>query len=340
MSIDFDKFLSWAESRFDDVRIRGDEILLNSVFCEDRKHHLWCNPSGGKTGSTTGVFHCWKSNEKGSLVKLVMHVDGCTYEQALERLDAIECGTLADLERKVQEIFAIREEEKKPEPVRGLELPPDCYLIEDLPSTSRFRQAAEECLKRRKIDSSRIRVCTSGRYRNRILIPYLNREGVLVYYNGRQMDDQGPKYLGPPKELGIGKGDVLFVPEWPESGSKVYITEGEFDAMSLFSCGFPSAALGGKEMSDTQFHILKDFIPVLCLDADEAGGQALLKMADKLLSRGVTNVFYVRPCKEYKDWNGLLVEKGERILKHYVASHERRYQPEEWEGTRIAMNRL
>jgi DNA primase len=343
VSIDFDKFLGWAESRFDDVVVKGDEILLNSIFCDDRKHHLWCNPYGGKTGNPTGVYHCWKSDQKGSLVGLVMHVDKCTYEEALETLDAVS-GNLADLERKVQEIFQ-KKAPAEPEPIKsGLEMPSDCFLIEDLPSTNKTRSAAQSYLSERHINHERLLVCVRGRYRNRILIPYYDRSGSLIYYNGRYIGDPGDglRYLGPPKELGIGKSDVMFVPDWPPVGSKIYITEGEFDALSLHQCGLPSAALGGKVLSEKHSEMLKGYAPVLCLDADEAGGQALPKMARTLLSRGFQSVSYVRPCSEYKDWNGLLVAKGEKILRHYVAAQERQYNDgiADWEGTRIAINNL
>ena len=119
MSINFDRFLHWAESRFDDVKVRGGEVLLNSIFCDDRKHHLWCNPAGGKTGFEGGVYHCWKSDRSGSLVKLVMEVDKCPYEEAAEILGASFNGTLDDLGRRVDEIFEKREEATEEETPEG-----------------------------------------------------------------------------------------------------------------------------------------------------------------------------------------------------------------------------
>ncbi|NBT57571.1 hypothetical protein EBT16_02190 [bacterium] len=347
MSIDFDKFLNWAESRFDDVIVKGDEILLNSIFCEDRKHHLWCNPSGGKTSSDNGVYHCWKSDEKGSLVGLVMIVDKCTYEQAAEILDTSSSGDLGDLERRVSELFDKKNETESCEAAQdGLKMPSDCYLFDDLPSSHRLKKEAEEYLKSRRIETGNLLICTAGRYRNRIVIPYYSREGRLIYYNGRYVGYPGTnlRYLGPPKELGIGKGDVLYVQNWPSKGEKIYITEGEFDAMSLFQCGFTSAALGGKAMSETQMNMMREFVPVICLDADDAGADALPKIAKQFLSHGIKSVSYVRACKEFKDWNGMLVEKGEKILKHYIKANERQYNESiaqgDWESTKIAMRKI
>jgi DNA primase len=347
MSIDFDKFLSWAESRFDDVSVRGNEIIVNSIFCEDRKRHLWCNPSGGKTGCKSGVYHCWKSEQSGSLVGLVMLVDKCSYDEAVEILDAPSEGSLQDLERRVNDIF-----EKKPQhideddPPKSLKIPESCYLFDELPSYNETRILAIDYLKSRKINPSGLFVCTRGRYRNRIVIPYYDKNGNLFYYNGRYIGDSGKnlRYLGPPKELGIGKGDVIFVPEWPRDGEKIYITEGEFDALALRSAGFYSAALGGKSMSEKQRYMVSPYKPVLCLDADQAGGKATFEIAKFMMSRGIIGINYVRPCVEYKDWNGLLVSKGPKILAAYINSQEKEYNSMpgvgDWEGIRLKMNEM
>ncbi len=325
MAIDFNLFLNWAESRFRDVVVKGNEIKLNSVFCEDQKHHLWCNPGGGKNQAPYGVFHCWKTDTKGSLISLVMKVDKCSFEDALEILDSPN-HRIEDLEKQVQEIFQKKEEKKFIEINKTkIEFPPGCYFFEDLPSNNYFKKNAEEYLSKRKIKTEKLMICVSGQYKNRIIIPYYNKNGDLIYYNGRYVGDNKLRYLGPPKELGIGKGDVLYVPEWPEEGQKIYLTEGEFDAMSLNQCGFYSAAFGGKNLSDAQIRIISSYVPVLCLDADKAGAEALPKMGDALLRMGFDEIFYVRASKEHKDWNSMYQNDGEKVLRAYIRKNENRY---------------
>lgn len=347
VSIDYDRFLEWAESRFDHVIISGAEVKLNSIFCDDRKHHLWCNPSGGKRGNETGVYHCWKSGQKGSLVGLVMLVDKCSYEDAVRTLDIAPSGGLAELERRVDELFKSKEQgaaEDKPPPP-GLQMPPDCYVFDDLPSYHRLRSIAESYLNSRMIPTDGLMVCTAGRYKGRIMIPYLDRRGSLIYYNGRLVEnsDSGLRYLGPPKELGIGKGDVAYSRNWPSRGEKVYITEGEFDSMSLDLCGFRSVALGGKSMTTAQIEMIRGCVPVISLDADGSGGEATPKIAKALVLAGFEGVRYVRPSKEYKDWNGLLVAKGAKVLSRYIETQERDYEMVaggDWEGIHIGFNGL
>lgn len=345
MSIDYDRFLEWAESRFESVVVSGAEIKVNSIFCEDRKHHLWCNPSGGKKGCETGVYHCWKSDQKGSLVGLVMMVDGCTYEEAMRTLDLAPGGRLSDLEKRVEEMFLLKQDPNPP-PAQThphLEMPADCYTFDDLPTGHRLRSQASDYLASRMIPTDGLMICTAGRYRNRIMIPYLNREGSLIYYNGRYVGDAGDglRYLGPPKELGIGKGDVLYSRNWPSKGEKVYITEGEFDSMSLDISGFRSVALGGKNMTAEQIEMIRGCQPVLSLDADESGAQATPRLANMLLKAGFEKVKYVRPSREYKDWNGLLVARGAKVVAMYIRSQEKDYETlagGDWEGTRLGLN--
>jgi hypothetical protein len=86
MAVDYNKFFDWAQSRFGNPEIRGNEICVNSIFTEDAKKKLWCNPSGGKNRIRHGVYHCWKTDRKGTLVSLVCEVDKISKNQALEVL--------------------------------------------------------------------------------------------------------------------------------------------------------------------------------------------------------------------------------------------------------------
>jgi DNA primase len=324
MAIDFDLFLSWAESRFDGVVVKGNEIKLNSIFCEDYKHHLWCNPSGGKNNVPYGVFHCWKTDTKGSLVSLVMQVDKCSFEDALEILDSPN-HSLDNLEKQVQEVFENKTQKYVEIEKASIELPQGTYRFDDLPSSNYYKKNAEDYLKNRKISKDNLFICVSGQYKNRIIIPYYNKNGDLIYYNGRYVGETNLRYMGPPKELGIGKGDVLYVPKWPKDGDKIYLAEGEFDAMSLSQCGFYSAAFGGKNLSEAQINIIRKYTPVLCLDADKAGAEALLFMGDLLLKKGFEEVYYVRASKEHKDWNSMYQQDGEKIVRAYIKYNEKIY---------------
>lgn len=96
-----------------------------------------------------------------------------------------------------------------------------------------------------------------------------------------------------------------------EIGGKIFITEGEFDALSLESLGYRAIALGGvgnvSRLLDLIRTIKGDYIFYICLDNDKSGGEA---------SRMLASAFYQMqiPYKEinlafpYKDPNEALCQ--------------------------------
>lgn len=332
MAVSFDAFLSWAEKRFDgDVLVSGHEIKINSPFTEDHKHHCWCNPTGGKKGEDRpcGVYHCWKTERKGTLVGLVMEVDKCDYDIAMEMLGA-EDHSLEKLEKKLEELMG------KPPPiadtvpeevVMNIEFPPHTYKISELEEDNYFRNEAEVQLTSRRMNPKKFYVCVAGEYRNRIIIPYYDREGRVIYFNGRFMGNNKeiPRYRGPDKSVGVGKGDVIYMPTWWTVGSKVYFCEGEFNAESLVSAGLQAGAFGGKSITEAQVELMRDYVPVICVDNDNAGRDALPKICNFLKSYGINDISYVRPPIGYKDWNDVLCKFGPNILRKYVVDCEKKF---------------
>lgn len=345
MGIDFETFYEWAKDRFgeENVKIKGEEILTNSVFTEDSKFHLWMNPSGGKRKLSGGAYRCWYTDRMGSLISLVAEVDRIPYDEAEELLTGTT--TLRGLERKLNEIFGATPEEEVPaaEVNAGLQLPAYTYPIEQMAVSDPWRQKAVRYLEERKISPEGLYVATRGKYKNRIVLPYYNIYGRLVYYNARTMGGNKLRYMKPDDE-NLQQTEVLFVPKWPKIKNKIYLTEGEFDALSLYQCGFFSAAFGGKEISDSQIEMLRHYIPVLAFDTDQeegkkdAGGEALLKNGLKLLSKGFTEVHFVRPPCGYKDWNALLVQKDESIVRKYIEQYSKPFTG--WTAERLRAAKL
>jgi DNA primase len=347
MAVDQETFLNWAKNRFgeENIKIRhsahGDEILTHSFYAhrngiEDYTFNLWMNPSGGKAKNPEkGSFRCWKTDNKGSLVKLVADFDSMPYDEAEEFL----CGatSLRRLEQRVHEFFDHKEEIETAipidEPKKVLSLPDFTFLIDRLSPTHFIRAKARKYLSERKIPTDGLYVCTGGDYKDRIIIPYYDAEADLIWYNGRLMQDKKGviKYMKCKSDgLNVTQEDVLYMTSWPAPGSKIYLMEGEIDALSMKLCGFFACGLGGKSISDTQVQLLRPYVPVLAFDADQgfkkdSGLRAMIDVGTKLLESGFPKVFYVRPPKFYKDWNKLLVEKDEDTVRNYVSHHEKQF---------------
>ena len=325
MSVDFERFVEWAENRFDDVIVKGTEVRLNSIFADDAHHHLWCSPQGGKKRRKGGVFHCFKTDRKGSLITLVMEVDKCDHDEAVATLQGE--SSLRVLEQKLEEFFAEQDAcPAKPEPT--LFLPPHCSLISANPN-GWWERLAREYLTNRAVPADGLYICTDGQYKGRIVIPYYDRAGKLIYWNARATHPKAKlRYVGPPKETGVGKEDVVYFDQWPPAGATVHLCEGEFNAKSLTLAGLHGAACGGKSMSEKQAVILKDYRVVICLDRDKPGWKGAATMSEKLSAISVRlglqdRLMLVRPPLGCKDWNEMLVKFGPEILAAYVERSEK-----------------
>ena len=324
--IDFESFVRWCEDKFDKVVVKGSEVKINSIFTEDSGQHLCCSPKGGKYHRELGVYRCFKTDKKGTLIGLVMLVDNCTFDEAKDILSGQTL--IGDLETKLEEFFKEKENviaESDELDLSKMRLPIGSFMIECLPIGNKYRAEAEHYLASRKLSTKDLYICTEGEYKNRIIIPYYNSQGKLIYFNSRLLANKGLRYLGPDKSIGVGKGNVIFASKWPIKGSKIYLTEGEFDAMTLCFCGFNGMACGGKYLSDNQINLIRDYKVCLALDEDISGLEGVKAMADRLMAAQVTDITYVRPPQGIKDWNKMLINLKSEIVRAYITTHEKTF---------------
>lgn len=353
MGVDFNAFLGWSQSQFgeENVVVKGHEVHINSPWVpDDAKFKLACDPSGGKRGIENGVYRCFKTERKGTLVRLVMDFEYCDYPEAIDILEG--GGTLRELEKRLEEFFAAKNgaapEPSAPPP--GIELPEHCELITRLPDRDPAKAEAAGYLTGRKIPPDGFYYCGDGLYRQRVIIPYYDSRGNLIYFNGRALNPKSSlRYLGPPKELGIGKGDVLYAHQWPKAGTRVYVCEGEFDARTLNLCGFYGFACGGRYLTEKQLMMLRPYKVCMAFDSDRAGydaqigksfqidermtrkdivGTDKVDLGNALLKAGFKNVTYVRPPKVFKDWNKMMCEVGPDMVAAYIRTCEKKL--DEW----------
>ena len=111
----------------------------------------------------------------------------------------------------------------------------------------------------------------------RLIIPYFNDLGDLIYLAANSYAGEIPKYMYP-------KGPKpLYMPRSRNSAMKVVICEGQFDSMRLVDAGYFGVAIGGSHLAP---HVEQDLLDALegrevtvCLDGDA------LVQASKLVTR-------------------------------------------------------
>ncbi len=135
----------------------------------------------------------------------------------------------------------------------------------------------------------------------RLVIPYLTITGV-VDIRFRSMDSTDPKYLGLPG----AKTHLFNVSSVLISDSKIAVTEGEVDTITLATMGIHAVGVPG--VSNWKPHysrILQDFEEVLVFaDGDQAGRDFSKRLARDLDSVTIIN------CPEGEDVNSVYTKFG------------------------------
>lgn len=325
--IDQDAFLDWIAYRFPEYEQSGNEIKINDIW--------WINSLGQPDSDRKCwinldklCFRAFKSERTGHIIQLIAEVDGCSYSEAA---DLIGCeDSIRKMEEKLIKFFQNEHSENTVNITQPMEqgkgkmqLPSNCYPIDEADDVYPSVWQARKYLANRKLSGQNLFICLgNNRYRDRIVIPYYGPDGELIYFNTRSLSERGLRYQGPEKEeFGVGKGDVLWAARWPKKGAKVYLTEGEFDAMSLTQSGFNGMAVGGKSLSPKQIELLRPYEICLAFDSDKAGKDSF-NIGLELRANGIYSVSFVRPPLGIKDWNKLLSTYNEQIVNAYVISNE------------------
>src|SRR4051794_19325626 len=135
------------------------------------------------------------------------------------------------------------------------------------------------------------------RFRNRIMFPICNREGEVIAFSGRLLQEQeaAAKYLNSPETPLFRKGNVLFGLHKSKraliEANCAIVCEGQLDLISLFEAGITNVvAPQGTAFTENQARVLKRFVNevVLCFDADAAGRKAAERSLDALLQNDLS----------------------------------------------------
>jgi len=138
------------------------------------------------------------------------------------------------------------------------------------------------------------------RFRGRIMFPICNREGEVIAFSGRLLQEQegAPKYLNSPETPLFQKANVLFGFHKSKraliEAKSAIVCEGQLDLISLFEAGIMNVvAPQGTAFTENQARMLKRFDVnevILCFDSDAAGVKAAERSLDALLE----NDFMIR----------------------------------------------
>jgi DNA primase len=276
----------------------------------------------------TGSFKCWVCDAVyGDVIKLVMLIKRCTFVDALEWLNsrtpvhsiAADFNTGPVSQKTHSRIhFEMDMEYRNRIILDFLKLlkPVDGPVLKYLVSRKIFRNTAD-AQKVRMIDNyDRVNRALKKLYplkdlqeygfysdtrhlrfyKHPLIFPYLNHEGLPVYFQARAVE-QGVT----PKELNI-KGVIPLPYNAPLLDKKpgiVFLCEGVIDTLTMITKNFPTVGVPGVNSFKSEwFELFKNKNVIIAFDGDEAGKKASDKLHSSFIERGIASSIITLPDGE------------------------------------------
>ncbi len=130
----------------------------------------------------------------------------------------------------------------------------------------------------------------TDRFNSRIIFPVNNITGDTIALGGRVIrEGKLAKYINSPETEFYKKGNMIFnldkAKDLRSETDEVLIVEGYMDVVSVYASGIKNViANSGTALTERQISLIWKFFsnPIICLDGDESGQKAALRIAEKL----------------------------------------------------------
>jgi DNA primase len=239
------------------------------IFCP---YHGNRRTPAGEVDKKTGIFFCFSCQYVTDLTDLVSTQSGRSYFQAVRFIKSQELAT--DLSEQIETSL------KKVELYQEYSQEEVSRLNNDAVSSDR----AMSYFAGRKITKESVITFGLGysEKRDMVTIPVHSPDGILLGFVGRSVE--GKDFKNTP---GLPKAKTMFNLHRVKNSKIVYVVESSFDAIRLSQCGLPAVATLGSNVSGFQIDLLKKYFNdiIVIADNDDAGGNMVKKLKDKLSSR-------------------------------------------------------
>lgn len=296
LAINFKEELEPYIDQFQNVRLRGDELISSSPFREDNSPSFSLNLETGlwiDFGSSSDIWG------KGNFFKLMAFLTGEHYEDVIAHYKQYDITRLANIED-----FKLNVDLE-------IEKAPKVFNMEDFD----YWKYKSDYLTKRGITEKAQRAFRIGYDVNNkaVAIPYFNRQGQLVNVKFRKTSRKQFYYLPDGQPVGQYVYGLNMVKR--AGATRVYVVESEIDAMYLWSYGIPAVALSKAYMSERQEELL-DLSPVtelvLAFDNDKAGRQATRNVQKRMAGKyRLDQLILPQGCKDVNDINKNFIVSGE-----------------------------
>ncbi len=128
------------------------------------------------------------------------------------------------------------------------------------------------------------------RFNSRIIFPVNNISGDTIAFGGRIIrDGKLAKYINSPETEFYKKGSMIFnldkAKNLRSETDEILIVEGYMDVVSVYASGIKNViSNSGTALTERQISLIWKFFsnPIICLDGDESGQKAAIRIAERL----------------------------------------------------------
>ena len=169
------------------------------------------------------------------------------------------------------------------------------------------------------------------RFNSRIIFPVKNVSGDTIAFGGRIIrESKFAKYINSPETEFYKKGNVIFnldkAKDLRGETEDVLIVEGYMDVVSVYASGIKNViANSGTALTERQISLIWKFFsnPIICLDGDESGQKAALRIAERLFPLiNEKNKIYFSIMPEGKDPDDFIKNFGKDGLLNLLKEKE------------------
>lgn len=251
--------------RYEQVQICCPKCSEYDADESDGKYNLEIN-------TRKRFFKCWKCDDpkfSGSLGKLIKQYGSQMDYKLYKALDIYDQSSFYEYNEDVEEEF------------QGL--PDEMIFFSNMDeNNSKHRQAYIYMTQDRKIGMKsllkyNIGFCIEGKYKNRIILPSINKNGEYTYFVARSFIGEKPTYLNPK----FDKDKIIFNEGFINWDSTIYIVEGTFDRFALPENTIP---ILGKKLPSILIDRIQHHQPNIVVVLDPDAYKNAVQLTDELLA--------------------------------------------------------
>ena len=324
------------------LKKRGKEYIGLSPFSNEKTPSFTVNDE-------KGFYHCFSTSEHGNIFDFLMKTKSYKFGEAVRAL-ASEAGmeqykfTKQDEEKqnRWKDYNSILEkyvnychnELKSGKHTDVIKYIKERNISEDeinffklgfSPSGNNFFEDIKKDFDEKKINTSGIYYLDEkknkyvDRFRGRIIFPVKSLNHNIFALGGRALSKKSfAKYINSPETEFYKKGNNLYninsVEKFRGHEDEIFVVEGYMDVISLHKFGIKNVVANlGTAITEKQIDLLWRFFksPIICLDGDESGQKAALRIAERLfpLIKPNYNIYFLTLPKNF-DPDSFVNQKG------------------------------